>query len=305
MCIPEVRIKATVGLLMGTILSAGALAQDVSPAAKAPPVRSELLVSTDWLKAHLKDPEVVVLHVADKRQDFLRGHIPGARFLATAAFIDAEVEPMSELPAPAKLKEAFESLGVGDRSKVVLYTTGWFPNAPRAFFTLEYLGHAGAALLDGGIDRWIDEGRRIEAGPVNPPRGRLTIRVQEALKASLDEVRRASEDPAEQAQIVDSRPARRYGAGHIPGARPLFWQDAFQGPDLPLFLSPDRLRTLLESRGIRPDRKLISYCEVGLQASVGYFLARYLGHDAAMYDGSFHEWNDLAHRPVTKGEMPR
>jgi thiosulfate/3-mercaptopyruvate sulfurtransferase len=281
-----------------------ATAQEASKAGP-PAVRTELLVSSAWLKAHLRDREVVVLHVADKRQDFQRGHIPGARFLATADFIVADTEPMNEIPPQSRLKETFESLGVTDRSTVILYTTGYFPNATRAFFTLEYLGHTRTAMLDGGIDRWIDEGLPVEAGSSRPKRGSITIRLLESVKATVEEVKRASEDPVGTVQVVDSRPPRRYTAGHIPGARGLFWQETLQGPDNPMFLPPDRLRTMMEARGIQPGRKIISYCETGMQATVGYFLARYLGLEATMYDGSFHEWNDLAKLPMVKGENPK
>jgi thiosulfate/3-mercaptopyruvate sulfurtransferase len=72
-----------------------------------------------------------------------------------------------------------------------------------------------------------------------------------------------------------------------------------------VFLSPEKLRALFKSRGVTPDHKVITYCEVGLQASHNYFVAKYLGYDAAMYDGSFYEWNDIEHLPLVKGASRR
>ncbi|HZD94878.1 MAG TPA: rhodanese-like domain-containing protein [Candidatus Sulfotelmatobacter sp.] len=122
-----------------------------------------MIVSAEWLAQHLKDPKVVVLHVAEKRSEYDSGHIPGARFLALEDFIAGED---AELPVPEKLKETFEKLGVSDDSRVVVYTTSWYPMAGRAYYTLDYLGHGDhTALLDGGIIEWRAENRPLEKEP--------------------------------------------------------------------------------------------------------------------------------------------
>jgi len=104
--------------------------------------------------------------------------------------------------------------------------------------------------------------------------------------------------------LVDSRPLRRYRSGHLAGSAPMFWEMALQGPENPLLRSPHELRKLLAERGITPGKKIVSYCEVGWQASYTYFIAKYLGYDAAMYDGSYVEWN-AAKQPVVRGDALR
>src|SRR5215469_1130015 len=123
-------------------------------------LRSDMLVSTAWLVEHLKDPNVVVLHIADSRTDYKRGHIPGARYLAMRSITDNSDTLSAELPSLEQLARVFSEVGVGDDTRVVLYATNWFPNAARAYYTLDYLGHGDkTALLDGGIEQWLAEDR--------------------------------------------------------------------------------------------------------------------------------------------------
>lgn len=263
----------------------------------------EMIVSAQWLADHLKDPKVVVLHVGEKQLDFRRGHIPGARFLSTDDFVKGDD---AELPSADKLKEVFEKLGISDDTRVVIYTTAWPPMAGRAYYTLDYIGHGDkTSLLDGGIERWLAEKRPVASESSTVAPGKLTLHVHENVRALLDEAKKATEpDSAE--LLVDSRPARRYKEGHPAGAVPVYWQETLVDPkDDPVFLSPEKLKALFESRGIKPGKKLVTYCEIGLQASHLYFVAKYLGYDAAMYDGSIHEWSMLNNLPVVKGDSPR
>src|SRR5215467_10969002 len=118
------------------LLAASSTTLHASPGQGA--VHPEMIVSAQWLSEHLNDPKVVVLHVGEKRSEYDGGHIPGARFLALADFIEGDA---AELPATEKLKAAFEKVGVNDDSRVVIYTTSWYPMAGRAYYTLDYLGH--------------------------------------------------------------------------------------------------------------------------------------------------------------------
>lgn len=270
-------------------------------------MRSEMLVSTKWLADHLKDPNVVILHVADKLSDYKRGHIAGARFLAMKKFITDNGPISTELPGVELLQQTFSELGIGDTTRVVIYATNWFPNAARAYFTLDYLGHGDkTALLDGGIEQWLAEDRPVTSDIPKFSSATFTPHIHENIRALLDEVKsdvdaKRGEEPE---QIVDTRPARRYSAGHLGGATNIYWQETLVGEDNPVFQSPEKLRALYASRGIVPGKKIVTYCEVGLQASHGYFLAKYLGYDAAMYDGSYQEWTSKS-MPVVKGETKR
>ena len=279
-----------------------------APPAPAPPapgaVHPEMLVSAQWLGEHLNDPKVVVLHVADKRSEYDAGHIPGARLVMLDDFIAGEE---AELPSPEKLQDTFEKLGVSNDSRVVLYTTAWYPMAGRAYYTLDYLGHGDhTALLDGGIDEWRLEKRPLEKEAPKFARASFTPHLHPEVRAMMDEVKKLSEQDSNSETLVDSRPEKRYRDGHIAGAVHVYWQETLVDPkNKPVFLAPDKLQELFVSRGLTPGKKMVTYCEIGLQASHNYFVAKYLGYDAAMYDGSMHEWSHMNMLPVVKGTSLR
>ncbi|MFN7957025.1 MAG: rhodanese-like domain-containing protein [Holophagaceae bacterium] len=273
--------------------------------APAPKSRPELLVSTAWLAEHLRDPDLVLLHVADTFADYKRGHIPGARYLATAKFIDNSGALGSELPPVEVLTKTFSELGVSEKSRVVIYATAWMPNAARAFFTLDYLGHGDrAALLDGGIEQWLAEDRAVTGALPAFAAATFLAKPRPEVRVTLDEVRKAVAAPPDQAtcQVMDSRPGRRYQAGHLNGASHVYWQETLVDEEHPVFQPVAKLEALLAARGILPGRKVLTYCEVGLQAAHGYFLCRYLGHEAALFDGSFQAWSAEKLPTVTGAE---
>jgi thiosulfate/3-mercaptopyruvate sulfurtransferase len=272
--------------------------------ANAGEVHPEMIVSAQWLAEHLNDPNVVVLHVAEKRSEYDAGHIPGARFFALEDFIEDED---AELPSLEKLKVAFEKVGVSDDSRVVIYTTAWYPMAGRAYYTLDYLGHGDkTALLDGGIDEWKLEKRPLAKDEPKVARGNFTPHVHSEARALLEEVKKISAQPSKFATLVDSRPDKRYTDGHIAGATHVYWQETLvDAKNKPVFLPPDKLKQLFASRGITPGQKLVTYCEIGLQASHMYFVAKYLGYEAAMFDGSIHQWSHVNMLPVVEGKSPR
>jgi thiosulfate/3-mercaptopyruvate sulfurtransferase len=290
-------------------LAAGALLAVVyfCPAAAAPAsgaVHPEMIVSAEWLSNHLNDHKVIILHVGEKRSEYDDGHIPGARFLALEDFIEGED---AELPSTEKLKAAFEKVGVSDDSRVVIYTTAWYPMAGRAYYTLDYLGHGDhTALLDGGIDEWRLEKRQLSKDEPKVEPGNFTPHVHPEVRAMLDEVKKVSSGPSKTVTLVDSRPAKRYADGHIAGAVHVYWQETLvDARNKPVFLPPDKLRALFVSRNIAPGQKVITYCEIGLQASHDYFIAKYLGYDAAMFDGSIHQWSHVNMLPVVAGNSLR
>ena len=264
----------------------------------------EMLVSTDWLASHVNDPKVVVLQAGSERGDYEKEHIPGARFLSADDFTTGHQGLMVELTTVEKLKQTFEDLGVSDDTRVIIYTTEWYPAAGRAFFTLDYLGHANTALLDGSLAKWKAENRPLTGETPQITRGNVTPRVNESVRALLADAKAAS-NPGAQTLLVDSRPLKRYTAGHLPGADHVFWEETVENSKKPVFLPPNDLRKLFESRGLAPGKRLITYCEIGLQASHMYFVAKYLGYDVSMYDGSFYQWNELEYLPVIKSNTPR
>lgn len=281
--------------------------QQPAAAANSAAVHSEMLVSTQWLASHLNDPNIVILHLADNLSDYKRGHIPGARYLAMNKIAIDNGAINVELPSVDQLQKTFSDLGIGDNTRVVIYATNWFPDAARAYFTLDYLGHGDkAALLDGGIEQWLAEDRPVSGETPKFSAATFTPHAHENFRALLDEVKSTTDAKPgdEQEQILDARPARRYEAGHLSGSTNIYWQDTLVSEENPVFQSPEKLRALYASRGIVPGKKIVTYCEVGLQGSHAYFLAKYLGYDAALYDGSYQEWS-AKNMPVVKGDSKK
>ncbi len=293
------RSLKNLGMVGILLISQLAFGQAAATKKSSDGVRSEMLVSTEWLANHLKDPNVVVLHVAGNMNDYKRGHIPGARFLQYKLIAENAGEIFTELPSVEKLQKVFSDLGISDKTRVVIYTTSWQPDATRAWFTLDYLGHGEqAALLDGGIDQWLNENRPVSGDTPKYSPASFTVNKHEERRALLDQVKSTAEAKAGEsaAQIIDTRPARRYTSGHINGATNIYWQDTLVSEEQPVFQSPEKLRALYEQRGVVAGKKVITYCEVGMQASHGYFLAKYLGH------GSYNEWSSVKKMPVVTGE---
>ena len=120
----------------------------------------------------------------------------------------------------------------------------------------------------------------------------------------MDYMKKLVDHPDKEVVIVDARPSKRYRNGHLQGAESFYWENALVSEKEPLLKSPEQLRQLFTAAGVTNGKKAVSYCEVGLQASYIYLLARYLGFDAAMYDGSYSEWSD-AKQPVVRGDSPQ
>ena len=264
---------------------------------------SELLVSTQWLNEHLSDPELVIIDVgmSGMASSFRKAHIPGARELNDDLF---ESSPGAELLPDERLKANLEAIGIGDRSRVVIYSSHWFPMAARLLFTLDYLGFQHAAMLDGGLETWMSEKRPVTADLPKITRGTLTIHSHPEIVVKMAEVQKLTAGGNPQAVLLDARPMGRYKAGHIPGAVPFFWENNLVSRERPVLKSTDELRKMYAAAGATAGKRIVSYCEVGQQASYTYFIARYLGYDAAMYDGSYLEWS-AANQPVVRGERPR
>lgn len=270
--------------------------------AVAPKVRTEMLVTTDWLAKNLADKNVFVLHVARERKAYDDGHIPGARFVALGDILATRDGIPNELPPVEKLQKYFETLGIGDSGRIVIYGDSNGLSAARTYFTLDYLGHGDrAALLDGGLERWKAEKRQLETQPANINSAKFTPRLRTDVVAELSAMRDLSKMASNVAEssvaIIDARPEEQYigstnpRSGHIPGAASVYWmQHLTSATDLTM-KPVTELKKLYEAVGLKPDQKAVTYCNTGIQASHAYFTLKYLGYDVKMYDASFTEWS--------------
>jgi|SRR5688572_4228765 len=274
---------------MSTILSALAVLVQAS---------SGLLVSPSELATMLKDPNVVVLAVANQPGDFEAGHIPGARFVRYGDIAIDGDGLQSELPPIDQLHRVLAAAGISDRSKVIIY--GSTIGATRLFFTLDYFGHPHARVLNGGLSAWKANGGAIETGPPIKHRldSELTPRVQAQRVVTADWIKERLS--SSKMTLLDARPDAEFtGAdggmngmhvkGHLPDAQQLVWNSLVDSSGK--FLPDAELRKKYEAIGAAKGTPLVSYCMVGMRASVTYFVARHLGYDARMYDGSIVDWS--------------
>lgn len=265
---------------------------------------NSMLVSTAWLAEHLGDRTVVIINVGP-RASYDAGHIPGARFLEMSS-IAATGQPLTlELPPVEKLKSSFEELGVSDNSRIVIcFLANYVSPATRVFFTLDYLGLGKqTSLLDGGFEAWHAEGRTITTDAATITRGAITPHPRPELVVDAAWVSANLNKP--KVAIVDARAPEFYTgasagrmprAGHIPSAVNVPFSSL--ADDANKLKDSATLKKLFEEAGIKPGKEVVSYCHIGQQASLIYFVAKYLGYDARLYDGSFEDWSKRSELPV-------
>ena len=239
------------------------------------------LVTSEWLAAHLDDPQVVVLWTDQGSHD--EALIPGARAVPHESLMT--MQGGHQLAATDDLVRTLRKAGVSNESHVVIYgdalSAGWL------FFVLDHLGHTRMSLLDGGLVKWRSEDRPIARTPVAPPEGTFTARPRAPLLVSSGDVLARAKGGA---VLLDARSSKEYDAGRIPGAKLLTWTDVFADPRRQVFKSRQELIELFRAAGAGPGSSAITYCQIGLRSSALYFAARYAGLDVANYVGSWSDW---------------
>ena len=286
-----------------------------------PYAHPEALVGTEWLAAHLADPHVRVVDSSFKlpgitptaREDYDRGHIPGAVFFD----IDDIAEPGTSLPhmipSPELFARKMEGLGIGDDDRVIVYDSAGLSSAGRAWWMLRLFGHRNVALLDGGLPQWKADGRPLETAVPNPPLRRFTARFDPALVR--DKHALLGNQATRREQVVDARAAGRFAGvaeetrpglrrGHIPGSRNLPY-DRVTDPQTHRLRDAEALSELFRDAGVALDRPIVTSCGSGVTACALAFALHLIGHPgAAVYDGSWSEWGLPGDTPVETGSAP-
>ena len=267
--------------------------------------RPEMLVRTEWLAQHAKDPDIVILHVGTPK-DYEEGHIPGARLVRLADIsITGPNDLRLELPSDDALATALARLGITNKTRNIVYAaTESIQSATRVWFTLDYAGLSKrSSLLDGGLATWKAEGRPVSTEAATPAASKAdNLKLKTNPKLVIDSQALAAKTRNPKVMIVDARLPQFYSGaeagiakrpGHIPGARNV---------PFPSLLENGKFKNEADLRKAMPDgfgaKQVVSYCHIGQQATVVYFVARYLGEQPLLYDGSFQDWSSREQLPV-------
>ena len=296
------RTLTVYGALCAATVSHVASAQTARGASSA---QAPLTVSTAWLAEHVKDRDLVVLHVGSKAA-YDSGHVAGSRHV-TLDDIAQPTRPGAlalQMADEAQLDAWAERNGIGDGTRIVVVPHDTvLQSATRVYFTLAYLGAmARTSLLDGSFQAWKREGRPRATDAPAPASGvQFTPRLQPELIATLAQVEAITKDGS--THLIDARLPRFYQGngggyprpGHIPTA-----------VNVPLstvssngYLKPaSELKQLFVAQGVDGSKPVVTYCHIGQQATLLWFVAKLLNHDVRMFDGSFQEWSGATHLPV-------
>ena len=263
---------------------------------------------TTWLKP-AEPGDDAPYRVVPGRAEYDAAHIPGAVFLDIQGTIS---DPGTRLrfmaPSAERFAEAMGGLGIGDDSRVVLYSAGSIMWATRVWWMLRAFGFDRVAVLDGGWEKWQAEGRPVSSAPESYPQARFTAKLRPGQFVDSEYVlsRLGDADTVAVNALAPEfhlgegpsrygRPGRIPGSVNVPAATLL---DPANGAFVPL----DQARRLHEEAGITPDRQVVAYCGGGISATVGLFLLHQLGYrDLTLYDGSMGEWAHDPDLPIQTG----
>ena len=273
-----------------------------------------VLVTTDWLAEHLNDDGVVVAEVDENPDLYEEGHIAGAVKLHWREDLQDPVE--RDLVDKPTFERLLSERGIANDTTLVLYgdKNNWF--AAYAYWYLKIYGHGDVRILDGGRQKWADEGRVFTTETPQPQQADYKANERdESIRTYRDSVRAQIGEQSK--ALVDVRSPQEYAgdliappgyeqegaqrAGHIPTAASIPWATAVR--DDGTFKSADELRELYEGKGVTPEKEVTAYCRIGERSAHTWFVLReLLGYeDVRNYDGSWTEWGNLVDVPIEKG----
>jgi thiosulfate/3-mercaptopyruvate sulfurtransferase len=273
----------------------------------------EVLVDTEWVASHLRDPDIRIVEVDVDTTQYNSGHIPGAVGFNWQTQLNDQVR--RDIVSQSELEDLLSQHGIANNHTIVLYgdNNNWF--AAFAFWIVKMYGHADVRLMNGGRKKWVDEGRPLTTDLPSYPR--TTYRAQApdpGMRALRDQVLESFKQP--QQVLVDVRSPQEFTGeviappgmtetaqrgGHIPGAKNVPWAQAMR--DDATFKSVAELKELYEKRGITRDKDVIAYCRIGERSSHTWFVLKYLmGYPKVRnYDGSWTEWGSMVNTPIARG----
>ena len=276
------------------------------------------LVSTEWLHAHLKDPDMRILDGSyylpqmgrDPRAEYDAVHIPNARFFDIDDVADHGSDLPHMVPPVEKFMSRMRAMGVGDGHQVVVYDGMGLFSAARVWWLFKLMGQNNIAVLDGGLPKWQAEGRPVEDLPPVIRDRHMTVRRQNHMVKDVTQVSAASK--LGDYEIIDARSPGRFRGeepepraglrpGHIPGSKNVCFKDLLNADQT--MKNPVEIRQIFESAGVDFNKPAITTCGSGVTAAVlSLGLERIGKTDHSLYDGSWSEWGMFPTVPVATGD---
>jgi len=275
------------------------------------------LVSTDWLAAHLKDPDLRIFDASwympdagrDAQAEFAAGHIPGARFFDIDEISDGRSELPHMAPPVEKFMSRMRAMGVGDGHQVVVYDgTGLF-SAARVWWLFRLMGQKNIAVLDGGLPKWVADGHNLTTAPPTIRDRHMTVKMESHRLRDVTDVARAAKlgdysiiDARAPGRFKGEQPEPRAGmrSGHIPGSRNVFYKDLLKADNT--MKAPFDLEAIFKAAGVDLSKPAITTCGSGVTAAILSLALERIGKtDHALYDGSWSEWGMYADLPIATG----